>query len=83
MELVTKTIYASKMGFNTQTVEEPATLNDIQAWLSDHGLVAVPLEPTEAMLIKAAPYLDDEKACIRIAYQVLIAAAQEKGDEAI
>ena len=44
MKLVTKTVYASKMGFNTRTVEEPANLSDIQACLAEQGLIVITQE---------------------------------------
>lgn len=56
---------------------DQAAENQARQWAKLNNCAIVPLEPADAMLNKAAPYLDDEKECIRIAYKVMIAAAQE------
>lgn len=38
-------------------------LSDIQAWLSDHDMVAVPLEPTEAMRKAGKVATDRTQGC--------------------
>ena len=44
-------------------VGNAATLSDIQAWLADKGLVAVPLEPTEAIQQAGKVAVDRTSGC--------------------
>jgi hypothetical protein len=62
---------ADESGFSRS---EP-TLSDIKAYLSEHGLVAVPLEPTEAMTcagLDCGPSADYDEV-----YKAMIAARGE------
>jgi hypothetical protein len=66
---------------------EVATLSDIHAVLSDLGLVAVPLEPTEAMINKGAEAIhdlssQDYEGDAMAAYLAMI-AAQEKSNDSV
>jgi hypothetical protein len=61
-----------------------ATLDDIQVYLAEHGLVAVPLEPTEVMI--EAGISDNQEACgydiggstLASIYKAMIAAQGEE-----
>jgi len=65
---------------------EPATLPDVQAWLSAHNLVAVPVEVAESSSLdfKLAELMDcciyPDKEGVTKVWDSLIAAAQEQGD---
>ncbi len=66
---------------NKKTVVELTTLSDLKAALAEHGMVAVPVEPSKAMIDSLINEWDSCGSCTMVDnYKtMLFAAAQEEG----
>lgn len=66
-------------------VDEEATTEDVNKWLAERGMCAVPLEPTEAMDDAGSKERWNtaviNKNSARYIYKAMIKAAQEQNDE--
>ena len=61
---------------------EPVSMSDVAAYLAERGMVAVPVEPTEALLYPISECIDDAYAehetDSRGVYRAMIKAAGEQ-----